>query len=120
GSRATSSSASIAMAIRTNPGGATLSGTTPQTAASGLATFGDLSLDKIANGYTLSATSGGLTGATSNTFNVTNGTWNWTGGSNNWTNTASWTYGRAHPSPDNVTIDAPHRTRIPSLTAAQP
>jgi hypothetical protein len=69
--RVTSSSASIAMAIGTNPGGGTLSGTTPQTASSGLATFNNLSINKTGTGYTLVASSGGLTSATSSAFNIT-------------------------------------------------
>ena len=65
---------SVAIAINNNPGGGTLSGTTPQTASSGIATFNDLSIDRAGNGYTLDATSVGLTTATSNTFDITAGT----------------------------------------------
>jgi hypothetical protein len=73
GNVVTTSSASIAMAIGTNPGGGTLSGTTPVNAASGVATFSDLSINKTGTGYTLSATSNGLTTATSSNFNITPG-----------------------------------------------
>ncbi len=62
----------ITVAIGTNPGGATLSGTlTANTDANGVATFGSLSLDRVATGYTLVATSTSLTSATSGFFAVT-------------------------------------------------
>jgi hypothetical protein len=69
--RTQDNSTSVSMAIGTNPGGGTLSGTTPQTAVSGVATFSDLSINKTGTGYTLSASSSGITGATSGTFNIT-------------------------------------------------
>lgn len=68
---ATTSTASVTIALGANPGGATLSGTTTVAAVNGLATFGDLTLDKAGIGYTLAASSGSLAGATSSTFNVT-------------------------------------------------
>jgi len=37
----------------------------------GVATFPNLSIDQIGMGYTLRATAGGLTAATSSSFNVT-------------------------------------------------
>jgi hypothetical protein len=64
---------SIVMAIQSNPGSGTLSGTTTRTAANGIATFNDLSIDKIGTAYTLRATSGALTGVTSSSFNITLG-----------------------------------------------
>jgi hypothetical protein len=62
----------VTLSILTNPGGATLGGTNPVSAvnSTGVATFNDLSLDKAGTGYTLSATSSGLTAATSTAFNV--------------------------------------------------
>src|SRR3989441_161654 len=69
----TTSTASITVAIGTNPGGGTLSGTLTQSASGGIATFGNLSINKSGTGYTLTAASTGLTGATSNTFNITAG-----------------------------------------------
>jgi hypothetical protein len=65
----------VAIAIGTNPGTSTLSGTTSKAAANGKVTFSDLSLNKPGTGYTLTAsvTGGGLTGATSNQFNVSIG-----------------------------------------------
>ena len=65
---------SIMVAIGTNSGGATLGGTATQiTNAAGLATFTNLTLDKVGTRYTLVATSGVLTSATSSMFNVTAG-----------------------------------------------
>ena len=68
-----SSSALITLAIGTNPAGGTLSGTPTQAAVNGLATFPGLSVNKAGNGYTLTANSTGLTGATSNAFNISVG-----------------------------------------------
>ncbi len=65
---------SVTVAIGTNPGGGTLSGTrTALTDASGVATFGGLSIDKVGVGYTLTATSTGLASATSAAFTVSVG-----------------------------------------------
>ena len=59
----------ITVAIGSGPG--TLSGTATQSAVAGVATFGDLSINKIANGDTLTAApSGGVPDATSNAFNI--------------------------------------------------
>jgi hypothetical protein len=69
----TTSSATVAIAIGTNPGAGTLSGTVSLAATNGVATFSDLSINKTGNGYTLVASSTGLTSATSSTFNVTVG-----------------------------------------------
>ena len=60
----------VVVVINNNPVGGTLSGTTPQTASSGVASFDDLSIDMVGNGYTLGATSAGLITATSGTFNI--------------------------------------------------
>jgi hypothetical protein len=73
GNVVTSSTASITVAIGTNPDGGTLSGTVTRNAASGVASFSDLSLDKVGNGYTLTVSSTGLTGATSAAFNISPG-----------------------------------------------
>ncbi len=62
---------SVTVGIGTNAGGGTLSGTaTATTDAAGVATFAGLSIDKAAAGYTLSATSSGLTSATSSAFTI--------------------------------------------------
>ena len=70
GNVATGFSGSVTVAIDANPGGGTLSGTTNVSAANGVATFSNLSIDRAGNGYTLSATAGGVAGATSNSFNI--------------------------------------------------
>ena len=63
----------VTIALGSNPGGATLAGTTTLAAISGVATFTDLSLNKVGAGYTLAASVSGLTTITSNTFAVTAG-----------------------------------------------
>src|SRR5207248_5168720 len=63
-------SASITGAIATNPGGGRLLGTTTVAAGSGDVTFSDLSIDKVGTGYTLTAASAPLAGATSTAFNI--------------------------------------------------
>jgi N-acetylneuraminic acid mutarotase/S-adenosylmethionine hydrolase len=65
------SSDSVTVAIGTNPSGGTLSGTLTVTVSNGVATFGDLSINMAGSGYTLVASSGVLTGATSNGFAIT-------------------------------------------------
>ena len=67
----TTATNAISMAIGNNPGGSTLSGTLTHNAINGVATFNDLSLNRSGTGYTLVASSGSLTSATSNSFNVT-------------------------------------------------
>ncbi|PTX19317.1 putative secreted protein (Por secretion system target) [Pontibacter mucosus] len=64
--------ASVALAIGTNPGGGTLSGTNPVAAVNGVATFSNLRIDLPGDGYTLIASSGTLAQATSNAFVVNN------------------------------------------------
>ncbi|MHA8104917.1 invasin domain 3-containing protein [Aquirufa nivalisilvae] len=68
----TTSTANVTIDFGTNAGSGTLSGTKTVAAVSGVATFSDLSINNTANGYTLTATSSGLTSATSNTFNISN------------------------------------------------
>ncbi|MGE5744365.1 MAG: invasin domain 3-containing protein [Gemmatimonadota bacterium] len=65
------SSATVAMAIGTNPGSGTLGGTTSKAASNGVATFSDLAINNTGTGYTLVASSTGLTNATSAAFNIT-------------------------------------------------
>jgi len=67
----TSSTATVTLAFGNNPGGATLGGTTSIAAVGGVATFNNLTLDKPGTGYTLTANSTDLAGATSNNFNIT-------------------------------------------------
>ncbi|WP_257455217.1 S8 family serine peptidase [Archangium lipolyticum] len=69
----TTSSANVTLVLATNPASATLSGTTTVAAVSGVATFGNLSLSKLGTGFTLRATSTGLTSIVSSAFDVTPG-----------------------------------------------
>jgi hypothetical protein len=62
---------SVTVALGANPGSATLGGTLSHTAVSGAATFADLTVNKVGSGYTLVASSSGLSNATSTSFNVT-------------------------------------------------
>ena len=72
GNKVAGSTASVTVAIGTDPSGgtATLSGTKTVAAVNGLATSSTLSIDKAGAGYTLAASSGVLTGATSDAFEV--------------------------------------------------
>ncbi|KFE70236.1 S8 family serine peptidase [Hyalangium minutum] len=71
GNAVTTGSTSVTVALGANPGGSTLSGTTTVNASNGVATFSNLSLQKVATGYTLTASADGLTGTTSNAFAIT-------------------------------------------------
>src|SRR5437588_170810 len=64
---------SVTVALGTNPGGSTLSGTTTVAAVNGVASFGDLSANKTGTSYALSATATGLTPTTSSGFSITPG-----------------------------------------------
>jgi len=70
GNLVTTPNYAVTLALTANPGGGTLSGTRSVTTVNGVATFTDLSLNKLGNGYTLTASSTGLTGTTSNPFNI--------------------------------------------------
>jgi uncharacterized protein YjdB len=70
GARVTTAALPVSMAIANNPGGGTLSGTLTRTSVAGVATFNDLRINRAGNGYTLRATSAGLTQATSASFRV--------------------------------------------------
>src|SRR5205807_1958121 len=69
----TGSTASITVALGTNPSGGTLAGSVTVAATAGVASLSNLSLDKAGTGYTLAASSTGLTSVTSNAFNVSSG-----------------------------------------------
>src|SRR3989454_4682277 len=73
GNVATGFTGAVAIALGSNPGGSTLSGTTPVAAVSGVATF-FVSLNKAGTGYTLTASAGGFTPVTSTAFDITPGT----------------------------------------------
>ena len=70
GARVATASDMVTVMIGMNPGGASLAGTPTVAAASGVATFSGISLDKAAAGYTLVATSGMLTGSTTAPFTI--------------------------------------------------
>src|SRR5262249_59478693 len=67
----TTDASSVTVAIGSNPGGGTLSGTTTVAAVAGVASFSTLSVNKSGVGYTLTASDGSLAGATSSAFTVT-------------------------------------------------
>src|SRR5256886_8150737 len=70
GNTVTAATHSVTAAIRNNPGGGMLSGTTAASAANGVATFWDLSIDKPGTGYTLAVSADGLFDATSTAFDI--------------------------------------------------
>src|SRR5204863_7653873 len=65
---ATRFTGNVSVALGSNPGGATLAGTTTMAAVAGVATFGNLSIDKAGTGYTLTTSATGLTGQPSASF----------------------------------------------------
>ncbi|HLL52693.1 MAG TPA: hemagglutinin, partial [Myxococcaceae bacterium] len=71
GNTATQGSATVTVALGENPGNGTLSGTLSVAAVAGVARFGDLSVDRDGTGYTLVASSGPLSNATSHRFDIT-------------------------------------------------
>jgi len=75
GNTATSATTSITLAITSGTGttGALLGGTLTQAAVNGVATFGNLTVDKVGTGYTLTATATSLTSATSTAVAVSLG-----------------------------------------------
>lgn len=70
GNPATGFNGNVTVAIGANPAGGILSGTTTVAAVGGVATFSNLRLDNAGTGYTLSASSAGLTGSTSAAFSI--------------------------------------------------
>src|SRR2546430_7050197 len=64
----------VGIALGSNPGGATLSGTTPVGAVGGIATYLDLSVNKAGTGYTLTASASGVPSVTSTPFDIIPGT----------------------------------------------
>ncbi len=72
GNTVTSFSGTITVTPGVNQAGGTLTGHTTVTAVNGVATFADLSIDKVGKGYTLQATGAGLTTASAS-FDVTPG-----------------------------------------------
>jgi Bacterial Ig-like domain (group 1) len=70
GNTVTSFTGTVTIAIATNPGGGVLGGTTSAAAVAGVATFTSLTINHQSTGYTLTATTSGLTPATSAAFDV--------------------------------------------------
>lgn len=70
-----SNSTVITLSIGNDPssGSASLGGTTSVTTSNGIATFNDITIDKAFDSYTLVASSGSLTSATSNSFDISYG-----------------------------------------------
>jgi hypothetical protein len=68
--RVTNATDDITVDIGNNAGGGNLTGTLTVSAIAGVATFSDLSIDAAGSGYTLVAAASGLTGATSDPFNI--------------------------------------------------
>src|SRR5439155_11883619 len=73
GNVATGFSDAVAIALGSNPGGSTLSGTTPVAAGSGVATF-FVRLNKAGTGDTLTAGASGSTAERRTVFDITPGT----------------------------------------------
>ena len=63
-------SGSVTLTLVDSPMGATLGGSTTVTASGGVATFSNLSLDTAGTGYTLQASSSGVTSAVTGSFTV--------------------------------------------------
>jgi hypothetical protein len=70
GQLATGSTAAVTVAIGSNPGSGSLSGTATLDASGGVASFSNLSIDQPGIGYTLTGTSPGMTPATSTHFTI--------------------------------------------------
>jgi plastocyanin len=70
GNTITSSTAPVTLALANNPSAATLAGAGPVSAVSGVATFPAVAVSLAGVGYSLTATSAGLTAITSDGFNV--------------------------------------------------
>ncbi len=73
GNLATGFTGNVSVALGSNPGGGTLSGTVPVAAVAGVATFFDLSINKTGVGYTLTASAAGFSAITSAAFDITPG-----------------------------------------------
>ena len=70
GAVATTFNGTVAASILNNPGSASLGGTTSVTASSGVATFSGLAINQAGAGYTLQATSAGLTSVATSSITV--------------------------------------------------
>ena len=73
GNTATDFAGGIAVALGENPTGAVLGGTLTVAAVDGVATFGNLTIDRAGNGYVLRFTSTGVASVNSTPFSITAG-----------------------------------------------
>ncbi len=73
GNTVTTFTGTVTVAIGTNPGGGTLSGSATAVASLGVATFSTLSINRPGVGYTLTASATGATGGTSAPFDIAAG-----------------------------------------------
>src|SRR5439155_191393 len=73
GNTASGFTGNVTVAIGTNPGGGTVSGTGTAAAVAGVVSFGTLSIDRTGTGYTLTASGTGLATGGSAAFNVSAG-----------------------------------------------
>ncbi len=73
GNTATSFAGAVTLGLAVGPANATLSGTLTTNAVAGVASFGNLSLNRAAAGYQLVANATGLTGTFSTLFDITAG-----------------------------------------------
>ncbi|MBX3175009.1 MAG: hypothetical protein KF709_11390 [Gemmatimonadaceae bacterium] len=107
GNLATPFTGNVSMAIGANPSAGTLGGTLSIAAVAGVATFSDLEIDNLGDGYTLVATASGLGDATSNAFNIeppgdVNAWINPAGGA--WETASNWSRGTVPLGTDTVWI----------------
>ena len=70
GNAVTTDNSNVTVSIGANPGNGTLGGTFTEAAVKGVATFSNLSINEPGTGYTLTASDGDLSEATSGSFNV--------------------------------------------------
>jgi photosystem II stability/assembly factor-like uncharacterized protein len=70
GNVVTNAQVPIAVALKPSSAGGVLSGTTPVTTIQGVATFSDLSIDKLGKGYVLTASASGLPPVDSSAFDI--------------------------------------------------
>ena len=107
GNPVTTATDDITIAIGTNPASGNLLGTPTVAAVAGVATFSDLKVDNIGVGYTLVASSGTLTDATSATFDIlvpsARVAWKSTA-SGNWSTGSNWSTGAPPTATDTVPI----------------
>ncbi len=108
GNTATTFAGNVTVAIGSNPGGATLSGTATVAAVAGVATFNNLTITARGAGYTITASAAGVTGATSLAFDISALTLSWINAAGGlWSSAANWSLGRVPQTTDSVVIALP-------------